>query len=514
MDATVIDRFRRIIAAHTGLAVPDRDSEMLRAKLEERLGVLRMPFPELYLSLLEEETGGSRDEWRELVLSLTTGESYFFRDTGQIALLRETILPELIAGHRDDRTLRIWSAGCSTGEEPYSLAILISRLLPPRETWRVTLLGTDINERALERARRGRYCQWSFRGVDSEIIGNHFRKIGGEWQLDHAIRDQVVFRRVNLIRDLFPDPDSGLSEIDLILCRNVFIYFDRETVARVVKKFARTLRPGGYLLTGHAEIQHPVTDVIGLGPDRLVSRSFPQSVILQRPAPAMTAPEPAAPAPPRRPVVFSPLRGGGGPPVGGWGGYRPKPAAVPAVPPRPAPAVPPRPASVDVAQRLAEARRLFDQGVYGEAATHAEAAVGNAQCAFDARLLLARIQANLGNGSAAESHCREALRIQPFAPSPHYLLAHVLQERGESDQARELLLKTIYLDRNHIPAYLELAAVYQGEGNAARSKKMRQAALDALESLSEDARVENYEEWSAGELARQVRTLLEQSPAG
>ncbi len=522
MDAAIIDRFRRIIAGHTGLAVPERDGPMLRARLEERMRALHMPFPELYLALLEDETGSSRDEWRELVLSLTTDESYFFRDVGQIRLLKEKILPELIDKHQGDRSLRIWSAGCSTGEEPYSLAILISGLLSPRETWRVTLLGTDINERSLEWGKRGRYGQWSFRGVDADILAGHFRKIGGDWQLNQSIRELVTFRRINLIRDLFPDADSGLSDVDLILCRNVFIYFDRETIARVVKKFARTLRPGGYLLTGHAEIQHPVTDVIGLGPDRLVVRTHPESVIFQRPEGTQSIVGDAR-TPALKPAPLYPQ-----PQVAPSRPYAPKPAVKPVVDTSRFSAghrtgkrlpdlrsnrgrSPAQKTTVDNRERLLKAKRLFEQGIYGEACTGAEAVVGDAQCAFEANLLLARIQANLGNGVRAENHCRQALKIQPFAPSPHFLLAHILQERGEGDQARDLLQKTIYLDRNHIPAYLELAAVYQGEGNMSRARKMRQSALDALESLAPDARVENYEEWSAGELTEQVRTLLGQS---
>src|SRR6185369_9731239 len=118
-----------------------------------------------YLQRLAAQPDAASDPWRDLVCDLTIGESYFFRDQGQMALLRDHLLPELIARNASSRCLRLWSAGCSTGEEPLTLAMLLDELLPQRASWKVTILGTDLNPAAIEKARSGTYGTWSFRGV-------------------------------------------------------------------------------------------------------------------------------------------------------------------------------------------------------------------------------------------------------------------------------------------------------------------------------------------------------------
>ena len=154
---------------------------------------------------------------------LTNGETYFFRDHGQFDLLRLRLLPELIERRRDAKTLRLWSAGCSSGEEAYSLAMLLDMLLPKRDGWNILILGSDIDEAALAKARRGHYGQWSFRMAPPALKQRYFQRKGDEWMLDERIRSMVTFRTSNLIGETFPSAE--LRDMDLILCRNVFIYF-------------------------------------------------------------------------------------------------------------------------------------------------------------------------------------------------------------------------------------------------------------------------------------------------
>ena len=194
------------------------------------------------------------EEWEELARLFTCGETFFFRDHGQFDLLHLRLLPELIAQHRNDKILRLWSAGCASGEEVYSLAILVDMLLPERDGWDILILGTDINSEAIAKARHGRYGQWSFRLIPAEMQQRYFHQEGSEWLLDERIRRMVTFRVANLVTEPFPDMDSKLSDMDLILCRNVFIYFSPSAVHAVTAKFAATLREGGYLLTAHTEL--------------------------------------------------------------------------------------------------------------------------------------------------------------------------------------------------------------------------------------------------------------------
>ncbi|MBI4531305.1 MAG: chemotaxis protein CheR [Candidatus Latescibacteria bacterium] len=275
MEDTLFQQFRRLIALHAGLDIPERDGQRFSETTSGRVRSLKLSTPERYYQFLETDTAESRVEWEGLMAQLTVGESYFFRDEGQFALLRNSVLPELIERNIRRRSLRIWSAGCSSGEEPYSLAVLVSEALGGRGDWKVVILGTDINREALEKARRGVYSEWSFRMVEPGLRVRYFHRRGDEWELDMRIREMVTFRSMNILKDPFPDLASDLHSLDLILCRNVFIYFDRDAVSPVLRKFEETLHEGGYLITGHGELH-------GQKLGRLRTRVFSESVVYQR----------------------------------------------------------------------------------------------------------------------------------------------------------------------------------------------------------------------------------------
>ena len=172
--------------------------------------------------------------------------------------------------------------------------MLVDELGPRGRGWNILILGTDINDKALEKARRGEYGLWSFRGLDNERTQRYFRRNGNQWQIEARLRDRVTFRRGDLIREHFPDAEAGLSDFDLILCRNVFIYFGADNVAVVANKLAAALSEGGYLMTGH-------TELIGHRLQNLHSKLFAEGVVYQRgaamPAVAIPLPLPIA-APP------------------------------------------------------------------------------------------------------------------------------------------------------------------------------------------------------------------------
>ena len=266
----------RLISARMGWRIHDHNVERLRKTLLERMRCLKLSSPEAYFHLLEFDTGKGLNEWETLIPCVANGETYFFRDKGQWLLLEKTILPELIKRRTAQRCLRIWSAGCAPGEEAYSLAITVNELLPSRRNWKVRIWGTDINRKAIDYARQGSYRQWSFRMVDSDLQQRYFVKQAETWDLKDHIRQMVTFHSVNLLKDAFPSQASGLYDIDLILCRNVFLHFEPEATAHVAQKMMRVLTPGGYLMTGHHELS-PKT----LG--RLHVRVFPTGIIHQLP---------------------------------------------------------------------------------------------------------------------------------------------------------------------------------------------------------------------------------------
>lgn len=290
MNDLLIEDFIQLISAVTGLHIREEDKQHLRKKLHTRIKALKLSAPEQYYQLLKpssvqsnslEQTSPSTNrrerEWQELILLLTTGETYFFRDHGQISLLKNRILPELVNSKKYEakRSLRIWSAGCSTGEEAYSLAILIQELIPEWNKWDILILGTDINSQSIEKAKRGIYDSWSFRMVEPKLKQRYFTQHRTAWKVDEQIRSIVKFEIRNLLNDSFPSSTSEIYNMDVILCRNVFIYFDFQTILVILKKLANTLNSGGYLIAGHSELH-------GQKLDQLQAKAFPESVVYQR----------------------------------------------------------------------------------------------------------------------------------------------------------------------------------------------------------------------------------------
>lgn len=186
---------------------------------------------------------------------LTVGESYFLRDPASFGIAESVILPELIAARRGgDQRIRIWSAGCSTGEEAYSLAILLQRLLPDLEGWHVTILASDINSAALRHGVAGVYGKWSFRGTPSWFKSLYFSDAGeGRYRISEKIRRMVTFGYLNLAEDSYPSLFTNTTAMDLIFCRNVLMYLTREVARTVVDKLNRSLAEGGWLVVGPVE---------------------------------------------------------------------------------------------------------------------------------------------------------------------------------------------------------------------------------------------------------------------
>jgi chemotaxis protein methyltransferase CheR len=296
MEDGLLAVVQRLVRGRAGVVLGARDLDTLRGAVLARSSATGR-LPASYCQWLLAGGDATRPELTELVGLLTNGESYFFRDPGQMGLLRHEVLPALLRARAATRTLRLWSAGCSRGEEPYSLAMLLDELLPRPHAWRIRILGTDIDRGALDHARRGHYHPWLLRAVSEARRERYFRAEVGGYRLDAAMRAMVTFTPLNLVTDPLPAGDGPREPFDLIVCRNVFIYFERDTVRRVADRLPRALAEDGYLLTGHAELMAP--------PAGMEARRFRESVVYHRrrvealPPPSPAPPPPAATAPER-----------------------------------------------------------------------------------------------------------------------------------------------------------------------------------------------------------------------
>jgi chemotaxis protein methyltransferase CheR len=231
-----------------------------RYLVDSRLGPMarKRGFATLDSMIIELRTRRPPDLERAVVEAMTTNETLFFRDRAPFELIRQSILPGLMASRATTRHLRIWCAAASTGQEPYSLAMIMHEHAAQLRGWRVDILATDISTDCLERARAGLYTQFEVqRGLPIQLLLKHFTQNGETWQIAPELRAMVDFRPLNLIQDF-----SRLGTFDLIMCRNVLIYFESALKTKVFDGMARCLAPDGYLMLGGAETVLGLTDAL------------------------------------------------------------------------------------------------------------------------------------------------------------------------------------------------------------------------------------------------------------
>ena len=184
-----------------------------------------------------------------VVEAMTTNETFFFRDKVPFDHFRETILPSMLAARKNRRSLRIWCAASSTGQEPYSLAMILKEMSATMSGWRVEIVATDLSQEVLEKSKSGIFSQFEVqRGLPIQLLVKHFTQINETWQLSPEIRAMVQFKQLNLLHDF-----SHLGVFDVIFCRNVLIYFDQDTKVNVFNRLARVIEPDGFLVLGAAE---------------------------------------------------------------------------------------------------------------------------------------------------------------------------------------------------------------------------------------------------------------------
>jgi chemotaxis protein methyltransferase CheR len=252
VETDVFEALRRLIARHCGIVVPETKTATLRTRLSEHAGQLGITSLEAYLGhLTAEPVGGPL--WQEVFRRVTTGETYFFRNTAQIKAFTDHLLPDTIRRQegRMFRRLKLWSAGCASGEEAYTLAILLLEALGPEAAqWQPQILATDIDLGSIAQAEAGHYTGRAVSRVPRALLSRHFVREGDGYRVAPPARALVHFRALNFADEA---QMAAQAQMDVIFCRNVLIYFDGEFRRQVVGHLYESLKPGGYLVIGHAE---------------------------------------------------------------------------------------------------------------------------------------------------------------------------------------------------------------------------------------------------------------------
>ncbi len=250
------NHIRDIVTEHSGIVLTDAKKDMIYSRLVRRLRKTGIDNFDDYCKLLEDP---KNEEFTFFSNAVTTNLTSFFRENHHFEMLGETVLAELFQTNQSSKRLRIWSAGCSTGMETYSIAMVLQEHMPKDTSWDIKILATDLDTDVLACAQQGVYKADSVTGVSSERLSRWFMRGSGinedKLKVSKKLRDMISFKQLNLL-----DPFPFKGSIDIIFCRNVVIYFDKETQKVLFDKFANIHADNGYLFIGHSETLYNVTD--------------------------------------------------------------------------------------------------------------------------------------------------------------------------------------------------------------------------------------------------------------
>lgn len=434
----------------------------------------------------------SREFLESMACYLTIGETYFMREKRCFEILEHQIIPELVKKRQgSEARLRIWSAGCATGEEAYSIAILLDRMRPLLRDWDLSILATDINPHSLRKAKEGIYTEWSFRNTPAVFRKNYFHQSAeGRYTLLPRIKEMVTFSAFNLVEDTYPSLVTDTNAMDVIFCRNVLMYFTPAEAAKVVERFHRCLLDDGWLFVSPCEISNSFfADFAPV--------SFPDATLYQKRShggpvkpTCMTA---ATASPPARPVpVFSSH----------------PPEEIPSAPAPPVVIAPPLPPLAESSNETAvyqEALTLYAQGAYPAAAEKVAFLLARNKDDTRALALLCRIYANQGRLSEALTLSTQALATDKLSAELHYLHAIILQEQGQDDESAAALKKALYLNQDLVLAHFSLANLEQRKGKIKISRRYYDTASSLLDKYRPDEVIPESDGMLAGRLKEIIR---------
>jgi len=450
-------RLKEHLIDSTGLAYySDKDTD-LADRISRRLSKVGLTDCKSYLNLLTDGKNGDV-ELDELIAELTIGETYFFRYREQFEALRTSVIPDIIARNQASRRLRIWSAGCATGAEAYSIAILLKRELSDQLAgWDVNIIGTDINRTFLARARAGKFDKWALRSTPDEVKRACFQQVEDSWAVRPEYKEWVGFQYHNLVKHPFPSLVNNLCFFDLILCRNTMIYFSSEIMRRLIAQFHQSLVEGGWLLVGHSE---PNSEQFGC----LRAVAAPGTTLYQKSV-GSTGTHDAIEVDWRAPTFLE-----------GDLLAASTSAAVPA---------------------------------FGPTTGEAPAPVDNLNTLASLQLSDVRSLADRGQWENAAGCCRKLLDTDALNPEVHLYFALVLEQMGMHADAEQMLRRAVYLDRSFVLAHYYLGLILQKKADLRGAQRAFENVRALARTMDAGRTFEDADNITAGDLMSLTETHLE-----
>lgn len=391
----------------------------------------------------------SLDHFEVLASHLTTSETYFWREPQTFAALMSDVLPGLIrTGEKQEQRLRIWCAGCSTGEEAFSIAIALHKLIPNLASWNITILATDINPRILRQARAGVYGEKSFRHPPIWLKKYFRQKDDQRFEVLPEIRKMVTFGYLNLAEDIYPSPGNNTNAMDIIFCRNVLMYFSRTQFQHVVQGFFACLVAGGWLVVSGNE---------------LADEFYPQFTPVAFPGAWFYRKDTAPAHPPAFMAKTSSLRFPG------------KPA------------------------------RRTHSGVY-RVAVLPPILQGSSQRDL---IQAIRVLANQGKLKEAMALCETAIAENRLVPALHFMRAIILQEQNQENEGLVCLRRAIYLDPNYVLAHFAMGNLLLHQGNTPGAMKSFETVVELLAGVQAEENLPEFDGLTFGRLGKIVHATLQ-----
>jgi len=482
------------ILSYTGLFFPENKWTALKKGLKYAADEHGMDVASFVDCLLE--SSSPNQMINSLAAYLTVGETYFLRDKNLFQTLKDTIIQGMIdSSQPNGKTISFLSAGCATGEEPYSIAILIHHMLPLFKDWEITIIGTDINANFLEKARQGVYSRWSLRETPEQIIKKYFIQTNANrFELLPHIKRMVKFIRLNLMEPDFAQSLNVRGEVNIVLCRNVLMYFDDHRRNQVVENLVKLISKNGWFVTGPAEsgfIQSP----------ELVPVKF-SNVILHQKKPALSE------APPDPMFAGKP----DGRPMDAFFPRRPGPMAPPLLRNQNQPAIPGRNRlEVEIYE---EALKDYEHGNYKSSVLKLSRLLTHKNkedsilLETEIMTLLARTHANLGELDDAGFWCQKAIESEKLNPEIYFLQSSIFQDSGKIKEAIGSLKHAIYLDPEFIMAHFIMGLLLLGENNGMESRKSLSNALTLLKNKDPEEVLPFSEGMTAARLMETITAML------
>ncbi len=485
VDQSKVKELSNFIKQKFGIYYPEKRYNDLINKINELAKEYKYKNTNDFINLLL--LNNTSVEFSEaLACKLTIGETHFFRDKEFYKALREDILLKLIKKKQKySKSIKIWSAGCSSGEEPYSVAITLKELIEEIDDineWNISILATDINSKQLNKAKNGIYSEWSFRGTNPEFKDTYFDKYENHYIINDSILPFVSFSYLNLIVDQYPSLINNTNAMDIILCRHVLMYFDHEDIIRVSNNFYNCLTEDGILLTSPSEsynflskklVYSHINDV-SIYKKNSLHQSKQTYKIKKRESQKYIIRKTPKNIIPRKTDI--------------------------------------RRKEKTTAKKLTREKKnpleLYNEGKYLEAQSIIKS-TPNYEKKESLLLLLARINANTGNLIEALKYCNESLKISKLNPLTYYLISNIETESGDLVKAYESLKKGFFLNPNYVVINFSLGNLAKKLNRTEEARRHLSNTLELLNRLNDNDIIIESEGILAGRLKDIVQNLLD-----